>query len=747
MADIASRNTGLDATFWAGGCLLALAVGTGVYLGTAHAVDLAARARFDHLARSGKLQLDGAVRAYADVVRGLAGLFEANGGTATRLQFHRYVDALGVAEHYPALESVNFAAYVEDGARDAFVAAVRADRSLDPAGYPDFAIRPAGHRPSHTVLTYLEPLLPEKFGVDLTAGAPAVAQTMARTRDSGRMAASGKPVVVERPVRHLGMGLRAPVYRVAVGGTVPLDVEGRRAAYVGSVGIGFSVPALVRGALPDAGGRPVALQLYAAAAADGAGPLAVNGADSLLYDGAGPALAALASDDLLETVLPVRFDDNVWKARFVARRADLEMGVLPWLAGAAGFAATLLAAVFAVRLMRARRAAEARSRLLDLVLDHVDAAIWLQDRDRRYRYVNAKMAAFCGLPAGELVGLRDRDVLPPVQADALWDADRTVLALGEKRAARDAVAGLDGVVRPLWRVTVPVGGAGGVEPDAVLCVATDAVDVRVPQASAPAWPQTRAPRPLAAAALDGVTVLLVEDDAFQQLVARELLEDAGAHVIGVDDGADALARLAQQRVDCVLMDLHMPAMDGYEATRRIRLEPGLAGLKVIALTANGGSDEEARCLAAGMDGFVAKPAAPDALVATVARVLGRGGEADEQAGALLDVRVLSDAFGGQPERMRKFAFLFLDAARDGLREIDRALAAHDVARAAAVAHRLKSAARTVGALAFGDVCADLEREDGPDAARALAARLRGLLARLEHHIAAELGARRQDLKT
>jgi PAS domain S-box-containing protein len=458
-------------------------------------------------------------------------------------------------------------------------------------------------------------------------------------------------------------------------------------------------------------------------------------------------LAGLAGGDLLETVLPVRFDDNVWKARFVARRADLENGMLPWLAGAGGFGATLLAAVFAVRLMRARRAAEERSRLLDLVLDHVDAAIWLQDRDRRYRYVNAKMAAICGQPAGEVVGRRDRDVMPPAQADALWESDRVVLALGEKRAAQDAVAGFDGVVRPLWRVTVPVGG--GVEPDAVLCVATDAQDVQVPPADAPARTATRAPRPPVASVLDGVTVLLVEDDAFHQLVARELLEDAGAQVVGVDDGAGALARLARQRVDCVLMDLHLSAMDGYEATRRIRLIPGLAGLKVIALTASGDSDEQARCAAAGMDGFVAKPAAPDTLVATVARVLGRGGQADEPAGALLDVGVLADAFGGQPERMRKVAFLFLDAARDGLREIDRALAAHDLAQVAAVAHRLTSAAHTVGALAFADVCADLARQDEPDApatARALAARLRGLLARLEHHIAAELGARRQDQK-
>jgi HPt (histidine-containing phosphotransfer) domain-containing protein len=116
-------------------------------------------------------------------------------------------------------------------------------------------------------------------------------------------------------------------------------------------------------------------------------------------------------------------------------------------------------------------------------------------------------------------------------------------------------------------------------------------------------------------------------------------------------------------------------------------------------------------------------------------------------GALLDVGVLSDAFDGQPDRMRKYAFLFLDTARDGLRDIDRALAAHEPARAAFVAHRLKSSARTVGALGFGDLCADLERQVEPGAlgqARTLAARLRGLLPRLERHILAELGTRQQD---
>jgi CheY-like chemotaxis protein len=242
------------------------------------------------------------------------------------------------------------------------------------------------------------------------------------------------------------------------------------------------------------------------------------------------------------------------------------------------------------------------------------------------------------------------------------------------------------------------------------------------------------------------------------MVARELLEDAGALVTVAGDGAAALARLAERPVDCVLMDVQMPVMDGIDATRHIRADPRFADLKVIAMTANAGIEDQARCFAAGMDEFLTKPVQPDTLVATIARSVGRTAgrsagrapgveEGSHGAGALLDVGVLSDAFDGQPDRMRKYAFLFLDTARDGLRDIDRALAAHEPARAAFVAHRLKSSARTVGALGFGDLCADLERQVEPGAlgqARTLAARLRGLLPRLERHILAELGTRQQD---
>jgi CheY-like chemotaxis protein len=245
---------------------------------------------------------------------------------------------------------------------------------------------------------------------------------------------------------------------------------------------------------------------------------------------------------------------------------------------------------------------------------------------------------------------------------------------------------------------------------------------------------------------------------FSQQVGQELLEDAGATVVVANNGREAIDLLQKGHFDCVLMDVQMPVMDGFEATRRIRADDRLKDTRVVAMTANAGLEDQARCLAAGMDEFVTKPVAPEALVATVARALGRSVQrpvvaaapaAPARTPALLDQEVLADTFGGNADKMRKYAFMFLETAREGLLEIDRALAAGDLERAAGVAHRIKSSARTVGAMGFGDVCADLEgqRERGSVAqARSLAARLRALLARLERHIAAELGARQQDQK-
>ena len=117
-------------------------------------------------------------------------------------------------------------------------------------------------------------------------------------------------------------------------------------------------------------------------------------------------------------------------------------------------------------------------------------------------------------------------------------------------------------------------------------------------------------------------VLLVEDNLFNQQVARELLEQAGATVEVAGNGEEALAAMEGTRFDCVLMDVQMPVMDGLEATRRIRRDPRLQDTLLVAMTANAGVDDRARCLAAGMNEFLTKPVVPELLAATIARCSG-----------------------------------------------------------------------------------------------------------------------------
>lgn len=105
-------------------------------------------------------------------------------------------------------------------------------------------------------------------------------------------------------------------------------------------------------------------------------------------------------------------------------------------------------------------------------------------------------------------------------------------------------------------------------------------------------------------------VLLAEDNAVNVLVARAMLETLGLEVTVAGDGAEAAARYLECRPAVVLMDCHMPGMDGFEATRRIREEAsglGLPRVPIIAVTANALPDDRARCLYAGMDDYLAKP--------------------------------------------------------------------------------------------------------------------------------------------
>ncbi|MES2016989.1 MAG: ATP-binding protein [Pseudomonadota bacterium] len=138
------------------------------------------------------------------------------------------------------------------------------------------------------------------------------------------------------------------------------------------------------------------------------------------------------------------------------------------------------------------------------------------------------------------------------------------------------------------------------------------------------------PAPLLAARthgdrLPGTRLLLVEDNPINQQLARELLEQEGAHVHVAANGKVALALLEELGLDyfdAALVDLQMPEMDGYEATARIRALPGGARLPLIAMTAHAMLEEREHCLAVGMNDHLGKPIDTDLMVSKLARWIG-----------------------------------------------------------------------------------------------------------------------------
>ena len=256
--------------------------------------------------------------------------------------------------------------------------------------------------------------------------------------------------------------------------------------------------------------------------------------------------------------------------------------------------------------------------------------------------------------------------------------------------------------------------------------------------------------------LAGARILLVEDNTFNQQIALEMLEEAGCTVCVAQNGLEALDLLAKASFDCVLMDVQMPVMDGLHATRLIRLDPRLQGLRVLAMTATATSEDRERCMAAGMDDFISKPIQPALLCQTVARWLpARPTVAPDQiqtpaatsfrtilAGdpAVIDLTILAKLLSYDQDKVRKFAFKFLQSTQGGLDEMETSLAQGDVTRVRELGHRIKSAARTVGALGMATLCEELEylplageEQDRAEAALRLA-QLWPLLERITEHI-------------
>jgi len=230
--------------------------------------------------------------------------------------------------------------------------------------------------------------------------------------------------------------------------------------------------------------------------------------------------------------------------------------------------------------------------------------------------------------------------------------------------------------------------------------------------------------------LDGVRLLLVDDNDTNQLIARELLEGVGAQVRSAANGREAVEAVDAERFDAVLMDIHMPEMDGYEATRILRGKAQHATLPIIAMTASATLQDRARCVAAGMNAHVGKPIDLNELLVTLLRWVRPQRAAPEvntvAADATwtlpgIDVAAGLARIGGRREAYERVLKVFAASAGDPPAEVRAALARGAPEQARELAHRLRGAAANVGANALATAAAELERalRDGIEPSAAL----------------------------
>uniref|UniRef100_UPI0022EA6AD9 PAS-domain containing protein n=1 Tax=Falsiroseomonas oryzae TaxID=2766473 RepID=UPI0022EA6AD9 len=254
--------------------------------------------------------------------------------------------------------------------------------------------------------------------------------------------------------------------------------------------------------------------------------------------------------------------------------------------------------------------------------------------------------------------------------------------------------------------------------------------------AAPDAPPLAAPNRLQAAGPPGSIpqrLLVVDDHPVNREVLARQLELLGCEADMAEDGAQAFALWRDGRYRLALVDLHMPVMDGLDLARAIRraeaADPARPRTALIAVTANALKGEDERCYAAGMDGFLPKPLALDALARALERHLPAAADAarDAEAGlaTLWDPEALRQLFGHDPARLQRLLASFRDGVQRDGEAVRGALSAGDLTAVAAAAHRMKGAARMAGARRLAELVSELEDAakagDGQAAARAAAA--------------------------
>lgn len=402
------------------GPLIGFAVGVmfafGLFAYVQDDIERDAMLRFERQAADAKHIIENRLQAYVGVTYGLRALFAAR-DSLSRAEFHRYVESLELKHNYPGFEVLNYARHVEAGQRRQLEDEVRRDTSLDPRGYPQFAIRPPGERQEHHVLVYLEPMKGNEFafGRDIRS-AGAQGRGMEDLRTTNTIISSGRLLNVGEG-RFVGLAMRLPVHRQGM----PLNTAAeRRAAFIGSVGAGYNVHKLMTGVLDETTMKTMRYRLFDAGPVAGSHP----GTDkpALLFDSAQIAMGVpaenypVAGDEPgFDAVLPLELAGRNWQLHFSAPKSGLIDRLdakLPWLVLAGGLLSAALLSAVLYSFASSRERAEVLAGVITRELRESEASLadaqqlarlgnWSLDMNAREMNCSAETIRILGLdPSG-----------------------------------------------------------------------------------------------------------------------------------------------------------------------------------------------------------------------------------------------------------------------------------------------------------------------------------------------------------
>jgi len=201
-------------------------------------------------------------------------------------------------------------------------------------------------------------------------------------------------------------------------------------------------------------------------------------------------------------------------------------------------------------------------------------------------------------------------------------------------------------------------------------------------------------------------VLIVEDNKTNQLIAKSLLETIGIDVVLADHGKDGYEKFNGDEFDLILMDLHMPVMDGYEACKKIREKN--TNIPIIAMTADAVDGVKEKCHAFGMNHFISKPFDPEQFLFEVKTMLSAG-EIINETDSIINSEVGLKQMGGNDKLFKQVLAVFLDENEETVEMLKDHIDHNKYDKAIDIVHKIKSSAGSIGSEKVRNIASDLQK--------------------------------------